>query len=386
MAHIVKQNRPIEKKLIPKAEALELFAKKGQTLKCQLIQEKSGDPVQCYTMGEFVDFCLGPHLPSTKDIKAFKLKPEPLAVVLEGQGRQPGDAAHLRLRLLHEGGARPAPAPARGGEAPRPPEARPRARPLLDRRRDGRRARAVAPEGRLRPQADRGLLARPALRRRLRHRLHAAHRQARPLEHERSHRFLPGEHVLADRDRERRVPAQADELPVPPHDLQVAPAQLPRPAVSLGGARDGLPLRALGRAARPDARARLHAGRRAHLLPARPARGRDPAGARLHDEHPAHLRLRPLRHLPLDAAREVDRHRRAVAGGDGRAQERARDARARVHRGPGRGRLLRPQDRHQDQGLARARLAVLDDPGGLQPSRHASSSSTSPRTARRTSR
>src|SRR5580765_1943872 len=40
MAHIVKQNRPIEKKLLPKAEALELFKKKGQTLKCQLIDEK----------------------------------------------------------------------------------------------------------------------------------------------------------------------------------------------------------------------------------------------------------------------------------------------------------------------------------------------------------
>src|SRR4030095_12527550 len=36
MAHIVKQNRPIERKLIPKPEALELFAKKGQTLKVQL--------------------------------------------------------------------------------------------------------------------------------------------------------------------------------------------------------------------------------------------------------------------------------------------------------------------------------------------------------------
>ena len=74
MAHIVKQNRPIEKKLIPKAEALELFAKKGQTLKCELIREKSGDPAQCYTMGEFIDFCLGPHLASTGQIKAVKLK------------------------------------------------------------------------------------------------------------------------------------------------------------------------------------------------------------------------------------------------------------------------------------------------------------------------
>ena len=89
MAHIVKQNRPIEKKLLPKAEALELFAKKGQTLKCQLIQEKSGDPVQCYTMGEFVDFCLGPHVPSTKDLKAFKLKPEPSQSYWKGKEGNP---------------------------------------------------------------------------------------------------------------------------------------------------------------------------------------------------------------------------------------------------------------------------------------------------------
>lgn len=89
MAHIVKQNRPIEKKLVPKAEALELFAKKGQTLKCQLIEEKSGDPVQCYTMGEFVDFCLGPHLPSTKEIKAFKLKPEPSQSYWKGKEGNP---------------------------------------------------------------------------------------------------------------------------------------------------------------------------------------------------------------------------------------------------------------------------------------------------------
>jgi threonyl-tRNA synthetase len=89
MAHIVKQNRPIEKKLLPKAEALELFAKKGQTLKCQLIEEKSGDPVQCYTMGEFVDFCLGPHLPSTKEIKAFKLKPEPSQSYWKGKEGNP---------------------------------------------------------------------------------------------------------------------------------------------------------------------------------------------------------------------------------------------------------------------------------------------------------
>jgi threonyl-tRNA synthetase len=89
MAHIVKQNRPIEKKLVPKPEALELFAKKGQALKQELIREKSGDPVQCYTMGDFIDFCLGPHLPSTGKIKAFKLKPEPSQSYWKGKEGNP---------------------------------------------------------------------------------------------------------------------------------------------------------------------------------------------------------------------------------------------------------------------------------------------------------
>jgi threonyl-tRNA synthetase len=90
MAHIVKQNRPIEKKLLPKAEALETFRQMGQTLKVQLIEEKvPGDTVQCYTMGAFMDFCLGPHLPSTKEIKAFKLKPEPAAAYWKGKEGNP---------------------------------------------------------------------------------------------------------------------------------------------------------------------------------------------------------------------------------------------------------------------------------------------------------
>jgi threonyl-tRNA synthetase len=89
MAHIVKQNRPIEKRLIPKPEALDLFARKGQTLKCELIREKAGEQVQCYAMGEFIDFCLGPHLASTGKIQAFKLKPEPAAAYWKGKEGNP---------------------------------------------------------------------------------------------------------------------------------------------------------------------------------------------------------------------------------------------------------------------------------------------------------
>src|SRR5260370_23817822 len=46
MAEIVKQDRPIEKKLIPKAEALALFKSKGQILNSQVIEEQAGDPVR----------------------------------------------------------------------------------------------------------------------------------------------------------------------------------------------------------------------------------------------------------------------------------------------------------------------------------------------------
>ncbi|HVR72317.1 MAG TPA: threonine--tRNA ligase [Vicinamibacteria bacterium] len=89
MAHIVKQNRRIERKLLPKPEAVDLFTKRGQHLKVELIREKSGDPVQCYTMGEFIDFCLGPHLESTGKIQAFKLKPEPAAAYWKGKEGNP---------------------------------------------------------------------------------------------------------------------------------------------------------------------------------------------------------------------------------------------------------------------------------------------------------
>jgi threonyl-tRNA synthetase len=63
-----------------------------------------------------------------------------------------------------------------------------------------------------------------------------------------------------------RLRAQADELPRPCADLQARAEVLSRPAAAAGRIRQCAPLRAVGRAARPDARARLHAGRRAHLL------------------------------------------------------------------------------------------------------------------------
>jgi threonyl-tRNA synthetase len=62
----------------PREEAKAFFAKRGEPLKVQLIDEKTQGQaeVSCYTIKDkdtFVDFCVGPHVPSTSRLKAFKL-------------------------------------------------------------------------------------------------------------------------------------------------------------------------------------------------------------------------------------------------------------------------------------------------------------------------
>ena len=74
MHEIAAKNVPNERKWLPKAEALELYKKTGQTFKCELVEEKAVEPmVSFYTTGKFIDFCRGPHIPSTGRIQAFKL-------------------------------------------------------------------------------------------------------------------------------------------------------------------------------------------------------------------------------------------------------------------------------------------------------------------------
>jgi len=73
MKQISDRDIPIEKFLCTKEEAVKLFKDLGQDLKIELIQEKGGKEVSCYRQGDFVDFCLGPHVPSTGVLKHFKL-------------------------------------------------------------------------------------------------------------------------------------------------------------------------------------------------------------------------------------------------------------------------------------------------------------------------
>jgi threonyl-tRNA synthetase len=75
MRDLIKRNLEYKRIEMPKAEAQSKFAAMGEPLKCELIQEKGGETVSCYTIEgtPFVDFCLGPHIPSTGKIKALKL-------------------------------------------------------------------------------------------------------------------------------------------------------------------------------------------------------------------------------------------------------------------------------------------------------------------------
>ena len=65
---------PYERRLTPKAEGLKKYAELGEQMKCELIEERADDMFSEYTLGpHFIDFCRGPHVPSTSRIKAFKL-------------------------------------------------------------------------------------------------------------------------------------------------------------------------------------------------------------------------------------------------------------------------------------------------------------------------
>ncbi len=78
MRELAQQDLPYERQLWPRDEAIQFFRDRGEPLKVQLIEEKTaGQPeVSCYTIKDretFVDFCTGPHVPSTGRLKAFKL-------------------------------------------------------------------------------------------------------------------------------------------------------------------------------------------------------------------------------------------------------------------------------------------------------------------------
>ena len=75
MERIVKQNLPMVRKEISRADALKLFEEKGQSYKVELINDLPEDAlISLYEQGDFVDLCAGPHVVSTGKVKAVKLQ------------------------------------------------------------------------------------------------------------------------------------------------------------------------------------------------------------------------------------------------------------------------------------------------------------------------
>lgn len=74
MKAVIKENLPIERFELPRAEALKLMEEKGEPYKVELINDLPEDAViSFYRQGDFTDLCAGPHLTSTGKVKAVKI-------------------------------------------------------------------------------------------------------------------------------------------------------------------------------------------------------------------------------------------------------------------------------------------------------------------------
>src|SRR5882672_8143208 len=75
MTELVQQDIPYAQEFLPRNEGLEKFKGEGDFMKCHFIEQFTtpDEKISIYKTGKFLDFCRGPHIPSTGKIKAFKL-------------------------------------------------------------------------------------------------------------------------------------------------------------------------------------------------------------------------------------------------------------------------------------------------------------------------
>jgi len=113
MQELAKANLKVTREELPRAEAIELFRKMGEDYKVEIIEGVNEDTVSLYRQGDWVDFCRGPHVPSTGAIKAFKLtgvagaywrgnEQNEMLQRIYGTAWHTKDALNEHLRLLEE--------------------------------------------------------------------------------------------------------------------------------------------------------------------------------------------------------------------------------------------------------------------------------------------
>ena len=80
MKKIIKAGHEITRFTLPREEAIKFMQEKGEPYKVELIEDlPEGEEISFYDQGGFVDLCAGPHLMSTKGVKAFKLTSSSMA-------------------------------------------------------------------------------------------------------------------------------------------------------------------------------------------------------------------------------------------------------------------------------------------------------------------
>ncbi len=80
MKKIIKAGNKIERFTLPREEAIKFMQEKGEPFKVELIEDlPEGSEISFYSQGDFVDLCAGPHLMSTKGVKAYKLTSSSMA-------------------------------------------------------------------------------------------------------------------------------------------------------------------------------------------------------------------------------------------------------------------------------------------------------------------
>ena len=95
MKKIVKEDLKLERFELPRAEAIAFMKEKEEPYKVELIEDlPEGEEISFYDQGEFVDLCAGPHLMTTKGIKAFKLTSSSMAYWR-------GDSDKARLQRIY---------------------------------------------------------------------------------------------------------------------------------------------------------------------------------------------------------------------------------------------------------------------------------------------
>ena len=332
MREIIARDKPFTKEVWSRDEAKQVFRDKGESFKVELVDAIPEDQeIKIYKQGDWFDLCRGPHMTSTGKVgNAFKLMK-----VAGAYWR--GDSNREMLSRIY--GTAFAKQEELDAYLKQIEEAEKRDHRKLGREMDLFHFQEEAPGSVF--WHPKGWTLFQTLENYIRRRqADAGYAEVNAPQLIDSSLWVASGHMATFRDAmflvaaarggRAHLRAQADELPRPHPDFQERPEVLSRPAVQDRRIRQGAPLRAVRRAARADARARLHPGRRAHLH----HRGADRrGGAQGQRSDPVDLsgfRLRRRAHQILRPAGKTHRRGRGVGQGRGRADAGARSLRPAV--------------------------------------------------------